>query len=1262
MLNAEEGLLKIRALGSAELVLNGIALHGKLQRKVVVLLAYLATESRPKSREHLMELFWPDADADAGAARSNLRGALYRLRRCLGDNAPLLVSRDSVGLDPARFQLDVSDFMKSLKAEAGCNELEEKLALYCGPLLEDISLDNCPDVEEWLAVKRETCHRHALGLALRLRDNYLQQRNMAKAIHFSRYFQQLNPWDEENLRQLMHLLAMYGYRDEALRQFETCRRSLHKEFGAEPEALTTALFEKIASGQLAGEQTPPSPGAPSSTPSATRSERHQVTALYCHIEFPQIIDPDERLERFVEMRQRCLSIIRRYGGYTSQPHGSAIFGYFGYPIAFEDATRRAVRAALALAELNDTEIRIRSGLHTGLTISSEQLPDEMGTNSLLALQIDSLDHPVTISETTYHLVEGYFRVESAAVLSSGDNGLSVKTYQVTGESGARTPLEAATRLTPFVGRTQESLLLLKHWRQVRKGRKGLTLLISGDAGIGKSRLLQTLKDTVQKQGGSIRELRCFPEYQQSPYYPLVKLLEALCDFSAADTAAEKALKLEACVREHFPAQGEHTFALLAQLLSLPVRSPIVLSAEQQKEAVHKLLLQLLHTLAARHPLLCIMEDLHWADPSTLALLKSHVEGANNIPLLMLLSARPSFTPPWKSASKTVLNLQPLNQEEVVQIISTINPDMPDEILRSIVLRADGIPLYVEEMAKITTHSNAAIPAKLHDLLAARLEHLGEAKQTALLAATMGREFDIDLLGKAASCTPATLTRNLRLLQQSGLVIPLSSTLQHFKHALIQEAIYQSQTRTDRQMIHRQIAQAMLDHFPDIVSGRPEHLARHLEESGQTEQAIYYWSNAGKLAAAQSANIEAMAHFNNALRLLEQLPYNTQRDNTEVEILGRLCPVLYAATGYGSAEATKANIRLSELGGASDSREFFLPKWAQVLNTICNTRGHKQDALAIALELPGMYPGDPVKEVATQYALGLSHFWLGQFEDARRHCEQAMSIYRPEFHSPLVEQFGDDLYVNAAAFSACAHCFLGYPKQAQIICARMIAHARSNPYPHSLAVALAWSAFIHRWLKLPQETLKSSAEIIELSQKHDFAVWLTVGESTHGWAQIMLGDSTGVTGLCSSIEKMKTILSGVPVLFKSPLVSAYLRLQQFDDALALVNEAMEDSIATGESFFDAELLRLKGECLMALGKREQAKKCFRQALSISQKQQAKLLELRIATSLATHFKDTSSLGTACSFFTGGFDAPDWERAGKLLEAGKEASDTNVSASN
>lgn len=1238
------------------------------------LLAYLATEpGRAHPRATLAAMFWPELTREA--ALTNLRQVLHDLRQALNTAdrvAPLLqVDRESVRLDAAAgLDVDVAEFAVPAPAcparpsPAHCapclRHMEILAARYRGEFMAGFSLPECPDFEEWLQVQREALHLRALGLLARLAECHERMGAYARSLPFALRFVELEPWNEEGLRRAMWLHVLNGQPATALAQYESCCRALKRELGVLPSAETQALAARLRRGEP-----PPAPHSGENAPLAAArppAERRQMTVLYCELASAAEEDPDEALALLRAPQIRCHEIIRGHSGYLVQIHGGGLLAYFGYPQASENAARQAVQAALALTRTAFAGLELRVGVHTGMVISGGELdvPDAIGTSSELAIHLRQLGKrgEVTISAATQRLVAGYFEAASLGTRQLPGNARPLEVFRIERESGAGHRLEAAARLTPLVGRRNEIAALLALWQDARQG-VPRTVLLRGEAGIGKSRLVRTLKDALREPACVVRELRCFQEHGQSPFQPLAALFAGTLGFVPDDTPAAKFDKLAEHVETHYPKAERDALPLLAKLLALPLREPYreSLSApQQQRERTLAILLERLYALAAQQPLLLVVEDLHWADPSTLEILQRLVARERPAPILAVFTARPEFQPPWPESAARTLLLAALDDAETGALIAAVAPDIAPDTLRLIVERADGIPLFAEELAREAANNRRpAIPSTLQDLLAARLDGIGAAKSAAQLAATFGREFSFDLLRRTALCDEATLARWLRQLQEAGLLRDETMGVWHFRHALIRDAAYQSQTRAERETAHCRIAAALKTAGTAV---RPELLAQHWAAGGEIREALACWIAAGKLASRHSASQEAVMHFQSGLALLGALPAGAERVRLELDLQIGLGAAACAAQGYASAQGAAAYARAMALCSRHESDpQMFRSVWG--LWASASSRAGYAGARELAGQLLRMagQSGDPVQAQQAHFALADTLYWQGEFAAAREHLDRVAMLYRPVHHQSHIAGFGEDAGVTSGAYASWVLWFLGFPDQARQASAQALALARRLGHPFSLAYALTFAAILHCRLRQPEPALALARETLALADLHGFPLWQIGATLARGWALAMQNREEGVESLQQCVAATRAAMGGVTLVVLEPLVDACVVLGRFDAALNTHDEALAVSNALGDRHIEAELHRLKGESLLGLADANpaQAAACFRKALAVSRQQQAKSLELRAALSLARLRQKQGRredarrlLEETCRWFSEGFDTPDLEEARALLD--------------
>lgn len=1239
------------------------------------LLAYLAVEhGRAHSRTSLATMFWPGLARDV--ALTNLRQVLHDLRQTLNVAGlvapPLQVDRVFVRLDPAAgLEVDAVEFAAPAAAcpatpcpsycEPCVAQMETLAGLCRGEFMAEFSLPECPDFEEWLQVQREALHLRALGRLALLSACHERTGAYAKSLPFALRFLELEPWDEEGQRRVMRLFALNGRRAAALTQYEACCRTLKRELGVLPSEETYALAESIRRDELSSAVRVVEEATLAVALPLPVAERRQVTVLYCELATAGVEDPDQALALLRAPQARCCEIIRGYSGYLVQDHGGGLLAYFGYPQASENAARLAVQAALAVTRAEFAGLELRVGVHTGIVLGGGDLrvPDAIGATSGLAIRLRQLADPgeVAISAATQRLVAGYFECTGMGTRQLPGIARPLEVFRVGRESGAASRLEAASRLTPLVGRQDEIATLLALWRDARQGARRIVLL-RGEAGIGKSRLVLALKAALREQAYGVRELRCCPELSQSPFYPLATLFGLTLAFAPDDTPETKFDKLADFVEAHYPATGTDAVPLLAAMLSLPLRPPYrepTCSPQQQREKMMALVLDRLYALAAQQPVLLVAEDLHWADPSTLELLKLLVAEDRVAPILAVFTARPEFQPCWQEGAVRTLTLNGLDDTETAALITAVAPEIAPETLRRIVARADGIPLFAEELAKeIAVNDRSVIPSTLQDLLAARLDGMGAAKIAAQFAAAIGREFSFDLLRRVSSFDDATLERLLRRLQDAGLLRGEARGVLHFRHALIRDAAYQSQTRSEREAAHRRIAVAL------EVAGaetRPELLAQHWAACGEIRQAVACWIAAGKLACQCSASQEAVTHFQSGLTLLDALPAGAERLRLELDLQIGLGAAACAAQGYSSAEGAVAYARAMALCGQQESGpDMFRSVWG--LWASASSRAGYAGALELAQQLQRIagQSGDPVQAQQAHFAIADTLYWQGEFAAAREHLERVGTLYQPAHHASHVAGYGEDAGVTSGAYLSWVLWFLGFPDQARQASARNLELARWLGHPYSLAYALTFAAILHCRLRQPEQAQALARETLDLANRHGFPLWQIGATLAQGWALAMQDQPEGVEFLRQCVEATRAAMGGVTLVVLGPLADALVELRRYDEALRVNEEAFAVGNALGDRHIEAELHRLRGESLLGLADQTQAEACFREALSVAREQQAKSLELRVALSLARLWQNQGKRDDAGRLleevyrrFGEGFDTPDLRDARALLDS-------------
>ena len=676
---------------------------------------------------------------------------------------------------------------------------------------------------------------------------------------------------------------------------------------------------------LAVSAVPPAQG--SSSASVPEAERRQLTVMFCDLvgstALSERLDPEDLRAVLRTYHEACVAIVNRYEGHIAKYMGDGLLVYFGYPQAHEDDAERAVRTGLdivaEMGRLSDGDgadggiaLQVHVGIHTGLVIAGEIGAGEtreamaiVGETPNIAARLENLAEPdaVLISESTRRLVEGLFVCDDLGPQRLKGISAPVRAYRVNESSGAQSRFEAMAEqvLTPLVGRAEEIGLLSKRWRQAKEGESQVVLL-SGEPGVGKSRIIRGFREGLEGESHSRVLYYCSPYHQNSALYPLIDQFQRACRFTKGDSTETKLDKLDAVLAELNLPIAKYG-SLFGSLFSLPSGErypPLGLASDQQKAETLASVVQIIEAMAARDPVLMVVEDAHWMDPSTQELLRLLIEELRSTRFLLTITFRADFEVPWQGgAHVTALHLNRLSRRDCADIVEKVAGEdtLPNEIRDQIIAKAEGVPLFVEELTKTVLESGPlmrlgerydssqplpplSVPASLRDSLVARLDRLGPIKEIAQLAATLGRAFNRDLLSAVSSLDEKALANALAQLMEAGLIFqrgPRASAGYEFKHALVRDAAYESLLKSTRQSHHGRIARTLARDFPETAESQAELVAQHFTEAGLSDEAIVYWHRAGQWAAERSANIEAIAHLRMGLELLRTLHAAPERD-------------------------------------------------------------------------------------------------------------------------------------------------------------------------------------------------------------------------------------------------------------------------------------------------------------------------------------------------------------------------------------------------
>ena len=820
----------------------------------------------------------------------------------------------------------------------------------------------------------------------------------------------------------------------------------------------------------------PDQDAAGDRPVGTEAERRQLTVMFVDMvgstALSAELDPEDLRDVMRRYQDAVAGAVTRYGGHVAKYLGDGVLAYFGWPQAHEDQAERAVRAGLdavaavgALYLDGGVALRARVGIATGHVVVGDLVGEAgrdaeavSGETPNLAARLQEIAGAgqVAIGAVTRRLIGEAFELEDLGLTVLKGFAEAVPMWRVTGERPSESRFEAAHagRLATFVGREEEVDLLVRRWQQAKDG-EGQIVLLSGEAGIGKSRITQTLKDRIADQSPVRLRLQCSPHHVNSALYPLISHLERVSGIALADGPEARLDKLEELIA--WPSGGvTRAVPLFASLLSIPLGDrypPLEIAPQVQKERTLEALADQLLGLAARQPVLMVFEDVHWADPTTLEALELVIDRIQDARVLGVITHRPEFVPPWHGYSHvTALALNRLGRDQCAAMVPDVarGKTLPVEVLDEIVAKTDGVPLFVEELTKTVIESGIleekddryelngplpplAIPSTLHDSLMARLDRLAPAKEVAQIGAAIGREFSHRLLAEVSPTGDNELNDALGQLVESELVFrrgrPPDVTYV-FKHALLQDAAYQSLLRSKRQTLHRDIAKALEENFPETAETEPEILAHHYTEAGLAEQAVGYWQRAGQRAIERSANVEAVAHLTKGLDLIASEPKSPTYLERELDVQLLLGGALTGTAGYAAPETGDAYLRARDLCQQIGDTPQVFPALYGVWNLyyvsceLQKARGFAEEFLDQARRQK-----DRARLVAAHGMVGQTLTTLAEFDSARHHSENLIEHWDQKKDRSLGVLYGEHPAISILAFQSWIYWFLGYPDQA-----------------------------------------------------------------------------------------------------------------------------------------------------------------------------------------------------------------------------------------
>ncbi len=1002
------------------------------------------------------------------------------------------------------------------------------------------------------------------------------------------------------------------------------------------------------------------------SPSKTAdAERRQLTVMFIDLvgstELSRRLDPEDMRDVIHRYQNTVAGEIARFEGHIAKFMGDGVLAYFGYPVAHEDDAERAIRAGLAVkntignietphGEILETRIGVATGLVVVGDLVGEGTSEErvvIGETPNLAARLQALaaEGSIVISESTAHLLGGIFDLSILGMQSLKGFPEGVQAYRVIGEGAAESRFDAlhAKGTNPLVGREQEIGLLLQRWG-LASGGEGQVVQLIGEPGIGKSHGVQALRQLVSQEQHTRFRYHCSPYHTNSALYPIIDQLTRAAGFERTDSPDECLDKLEQLLArpDRDPTKDVPAIAALLSVATGDRYPPLDLSPQRQKSLVFEVGIGQLESIAGENAVLVILEDIQWIDPTSLEYFDAIVQRIEHLPVFLVTTCRPGTDARWTGYPHVaLLTLSRLGRTDALSIINDLTGGrgLPEEVLEHILLRTDGVPLFVEELTKAVLESDllsaddgqltlrgplppVAIPSTLQDSLMARLDRLAPVKEVAQIGAVIGRSFSFELISAVAGLPEDKLKESLDQLVESELVFRRGvapNATYAFKHALVQDTAYQTLLKTKLRVLHARIADVLEKQFPKLTQTQPEIVAHHLTKAGLVDKAVEYWIVAGQVAMTRSATPEAIAHLDSGYHVLMTLPDSDERDRQELCIQLARGSAMVAAHGFAAPETGGAYKRARDLCECLDD----IPQLFAVEYGLClfHLYAGDLDAAQAASKKMLDYANTSNNQDLLFFAnraAGVSSYPAGNFPVARDHLERALSLYDSERHRSPVFVYAFDPRVVCLDYLARSLFPMGLVGKAIECNNEAISEARRIGHRNSLALPLFFGGTLHQLRGDIDAVREYANELITLADQEGFKFWKAGGSILSSWVEIVEGEPDGgMRRVQAGVEEWQATGAEFMMPYFLPLIAvAQIDAGKVQCALSLLEDSIHRIEQSGERWFEAEVYRIRGEAFLALDLPEQpsAEHSFQRAMEIAHVQGARLWELKAATSL------------------------------------------------